>query len=154
MFEGGVLVALALVYGVVDEDRESRVGQTLAEALIEVIGLALGAVPAGAEDCRRWTLQCARKIEIRCHLELGAALKDDLFDTVAWVIDGSRHPGIEGRSRRTRGKGVIDRRTDALLIGQGLASCGERAEARGAFPAHLAQPAHVGIQDHMTVAVT
>ena len=148
-----VLIALALIAGLEDEDHETAAHQTLAETLVDRLGLAGHTVPAGAQHHREGAAAIIGDIDVRRHQEPGARFQQQLLDAVGALVENAGHLWLQRAAPRSRREGALNRREAVVLEGVDPGTGMQGAQELGPLPAEFAQAAHVVIQEHLLVAV-
>jgi len=148
-----VLVPFALVQRIVDQSHESRERQPLSEALVEARGLAVRAVPAGAQDAGCGPSQVARQVQIRRDETPGPGFEQHLFDGIGWPLDPSGDAGIQRAPLWDGAEGSGNRWPERLLVQTHVAGRLERVQATGPLGTQSPDPGYHLIVHHMAVAV-
>lgn len=118
----GVLQALALANGIVDETHVADAREALGKGLIGLGSLAIRGVAAAPHHAGPWRGRTFGEVEIGRGGEIRTALEDHLFDLVGVALDDAGGPRIERGLFRPRAEALLDFRPHVahLFLGVGF----------------------------------
>ncbi len=148
-----ILGAFALPDGVDDEDDVAHAGKSLGETLVGCLRLAVGRMPADADDAGAFLPAGLGEIQVARDEEAGATFEDHVFNPVGIAFDDAGDPGVQRRLFRPGAEAAVDPFLDGFHVSFGVGlglQFGSDLVGRGLDPAH---PLHEILLHHPGKAV-
>src|SRR5262245_16070517 len=133
-----ILQPLSLADWIEDEDDIALAGESLGEALVRLGRLAVRGVAATSDDAGERKLATPWDVEVGGDQEAGAALEDQLFDSVRITLDRGGDARVEGGLFGEGTEALLDLRADRGDVLFGVVSGLEGFEQAGASRSRVA----------------